>query len=76
MIGVHAVDSVLVQTPAFEWRKSHASDNQGDCVEVAFEGSYVWIRDSRDKAGPVLVVAYDRWREFVGRVRAGGLTGD
>lgn len=73
---MHAVDSVSVQAPAFEWRKSQASDNDDNCVEVAFAGSSVWIRDSRDKTGLVLVVEYDRWREFVERVRDGELTRD
>lgn len=59
-----------------EWRKSRASASGGDCVELAFDGSSVWIRDSRDKAGPVLVVKYARWRDFVDCVRDGELTGD
>jgi hypothetical protein len=64
------------QGPTLTWRKSLFSGNTGDCVEVAIAGSSVLIRDSRDKAGPVLVVAYGRWREFVERVRDGGLTGE
>jgi hypothetical protein len=72
---VRAIDSVLVRSPALEWRKSRASENGENCVEVAVTGPSVWIRDSRDKAGPVLVVEYGRWREFVERVRDGELTG-
>jgi hypothetical protein len=62
--------------PVLVWRKSRASSDTGECVEVAFEGSSVLIRDSRDKQGLVLVVEYDRWREFVECVRGGQLTGD
>jgi hypothetical protein len=64
------------QYPVLAWRKSRASAGDGECVEVAVEGSSVLIRDSRDNQGLVLVVEYGRWLEFVQRVRDGGLTGD
>jgi hypothetical protein len=60
--------------PTLTWRKSLSSEGSADCVEVAFEGSSVWIRDSGDKAGPVLIVEYGRWLEFVQRVRTGDLS--
>lgn len=73
---VRAIDSVPVRCRALEWRKSRASAEGTDCLEVRVAGSSVWIRDSRDKTGPVLVVEYWRWREFVECVRGGQLTGD
>lgn len=62
------------QYPTRVWHKSHASETSGNCVEVAFEGLSVLIRDSRDNQGPVLVVEYGRWLEFVRRVRTGDLS--
>ncbi|MGW7362717.1 DUF397 domain-containing protein [Streptomyces sp. NPDC054841] len=53
------------------WRKSSYSGNTGgDCVEVA-DGSCgsVPIRDSKNPAGPVLVVGADAWQAFVDGLR-------
>jgi hypothetical protein len=47
------------------WRRSSASDAAGNCVEVAAQGSFVLIRDSRDRRGGTLKVTAERWREFV-----------
>jgi hypothetical protein len=49
------------------WRKStRSSGNSGDCVEVAGNlPGLVGVRDSKDPAGPVLVVDPAAWRAFV-----------
>jgi hypothetical protein len=40
-----------------EWRKSsRSSGNGGNCVEIAHSGANAGLRDSKNVAGPVLVV--------------------
>lgn len=46
------------------WRTSTRSGG-GDCVEVAFVGDAVWVRDSKDADGPVLTFSKDEWRAFL-----------
>lgn len=57
------------------WRTSSRSNDQGLCVEVAdnLAGVHgvVGIRDSKDQAGPVLVVSPSCWTSFVDAIRAG-----
>ena len=50
------------------WRKSSYSGGQGgNCVEVvaATTAGGVMVRDSKDKAGPVLSFPLEAWRVFV-----------
>jgi hypothetical protein len=53
------------------WHKSSYSGANGDCVEVArnLPGA-VAVRDSKDPAGPALVVAPAAWNAFVAGLRA------
>ena len=44
----------MVDLSGANWRKSSASGANG-CVEVAFVEGQVAVRDSKDRAGPVLV---------------------
>jgi Domain of unknown function (DUF397) len=55
------------------WQKSSRSgSNGGQCVEVARNlPGIVAVRDSRDPAGPKLIVAPGEWAAFVRRVTAG-----
>lgn len=46
------------------WFKSSRSGG-GDCVEVAFFGDAVLVRDSKDANGPVLTFSHDAWRAFL-----------
>ncbi|MFJ6459692.1 DUF397 domain-containing protein [Streptomyces sp. NPDC091387] len=49
------------------WRKSsYSGSSGGECVEVA-DGcaASVPVRDSKNPAGPVLVIGADAWRGFV-----------
>jgi uncharacterized protein DUF397 len=38
------------------WHKSSRSSNVANCLEVAFAGQAVGLRDSKCAAGPVLVL--------------------
>jgi hypothetical protein len=54
-----------------EWRKSTLSTTNG-CVEVAFVGGGIAVRDSKNQGrGPVLVFTDVEWRAFLGGVRGG-----
>lgn len=54
------------------WRKSSCSTNHGDngaCVEVAFAGVGVAVRDSKNRDGTVLVFPADQWSGFLTALR-------
>jgi hypothetical protein len=54
-----------------EWRKSTLSTTNG-CVEVAFVGDRIVVRDSKNQGrGPVLVFTDVEWRAFLGGVLGG-----
>jgi hypothetical protein len=61
-----------VDEAAAAWFKSSASGGNSDnCVEVAFLGDAVLVRDSKDADGPVLLYTDGEWEAFVAGVRAG-----
>ncbi len=48
------------------WRKSSASGpNCDNCVEVAFVGDAIAVRDSKNPAGPTLIFTQAEWDAFV-----------
>lgn len=50
-----------------QWRKSTRSGAYGDnCVEVAFIGDAIAVRDSKDTNGPILIFTRGEWDAFVG----------
>ncbi|GIH74692.1 DUF397 domain-containing protein [Planobispora longispora] len=50
----------------------HRPCNGGSCVELAFDGSRVGVRDSKDDGtGSVLTFTADEWAAFVRAVRRG-----
>jgi hypothetical protein len=55
---------------SIEWRKSESSVN-GDCVEVAFVDQSVLVRNSKDRAGPVLSFTHSEWTAFLTGARNG-----
>ncbi|MEV5407823.1 DUF397 domain-containing protein [Thermopolyspora sp. NPDC052614] len=58
---------------AAQWRKSLVSgDDGGQCVQVATNlPGIVAVRDSKDPAGPVLVLTAGEWAWFLGAIRSG-----
>ena len=52
------------------WYKSAESGANG-CVEVAFVGGRVLVRDSKNKQGPVLTFTPTEWRSFLHGARDG-----
>ena len=46
------------------WRKSSYSSDAANCVEVAFDGPAVGVRDSKNADGPVLVFPESAWQEI------------
>lgn len=53
------------------WRKSSYSSegSGGNCVEVAFVGPAVAIRDSKNPTQPPLVVSTADWRALLAAIR-------
>jgi hypothetical protein len=54
------------------WRKSSASGpNCDNCVEVAFVGEAIAVRDSKNPEGPALIFNQAEWDAFVGGAKDG-----
>ena len=54
-----------------KWHKSTRSGAAGHCVEVAETPATVFVRDSKDSAGPVLRFDATTWSGFLEGVRNG-----
>jgi Domain of unknown function (DUF397) len=52
------------------WRKSEVSADE-NCVEVAFSGDLVLLRDSKDPSGAVLSFNQAEWTAFLAGARDG-----
>ncbi|WP_067496418.1 DUF397 domain-containing protein [Actinoplanes sp. TFC3] len=62
---------MTLQQNALTWQKSTRSGPAGHCVEVAPAPATVFVRDSKDVAGPVLEFPARGWSQFVAGVQAG-----
>ena len=61
------VEEPLALLPESAWFvSSYSSGAGGECVEVAAWTGALYVRDSKDKAGPALSLAPDAWTSFVG----------
>jgi hypothetical protein len=59
----------------FEWRKAARSMNNGNCAEIGTVADAVLVRDSKDRAGVVLLYPAHSWLEFVREARMGRFDG-
>jgi hypothetical protein len=59
-----------VNTSSTTWRKSSFSGENGACVEVAFPGQVVGIRDSKNTGSGHLTVTPAEWATFVTTVKS------
>ncbi|MFF8655973.1 DUF397 domain-containing protein [Streptomyces huasconensis] len=51
---------------SWTWRKSSASDGpEGACVETAWTGETVLVRDSKQRRGAVLAFRPEAWTAFL-----------
>jgi hypothetical protein len=64
----------IVDFHGARWRKSSFSGGEGggndNCVEITFADSVTALRDSKNAAGPVLVVPASAWNALRGAARA------
>jgi hypothetical protein len=63
------LQSALLLRGANWFKSSKSGPNCDNCVEVAFVGDGVGVRDSKDKTGPAFLVGNQSWRNFVRGVR-------
>jgi hypothetical protein len=55
-----------MKTDGITWIKAAKSADSGNCVELGVgEGSAVYLRDSKDKEGPVLVTSPSGMAAFI-----------
>ncbi|MEV6598159.1 DUF397 domain-containing protein [Actinoplanes sp. NPDC051346] len=62
---------MTLQQRTLTWHKSSRSAAAGHCVEVAAVASAIFVRDSKDVAGPVLEFGAEGWTQFIAGVRDG-----
>jgi hypothetical protein len=52
-----------------DWRKASYSAENGNCVEVAYNGA-ILVRDTQDRDGVTLSLPAAAWRAFAAQLRA------
>jgi hypothetical protein len=69
-LGAHKGYQLDLSTAA--WRKSvRSGPNCDNCVEVAFVGEAIAVRDSKNPTGPALVFTPGEWDAFVAGAKDG-----
>lgn len=80
MIGISAGEFIVeVEAKGYRldlgtavWCKSTRSGlNSDNCVEVAFVGDAIAVRDSKNPTGPALIFTPAEWDAFVGGAKDG-----
>ncbi|MEV0054188.1 DUF397 domain-containing protein [Saccharopolyspora shandongensis] len=61
----------LLDLSNLRWRKSSRSSTYTNCVEIAFAGSAVAARDSKNPDAGALLFSAVTWASFVDGLRAG-----
>ncbi|OZM82307.1 DUF397 domain-containing protein [Pseudonocardia sp. MH-G8] len=62
----------MITDPGPRWRKSKASQGNGNCVEMAaLPDGRVGVRDSKDPSGPVLTFTRAELRAWLHGARSG-----
>ena len=56
----------MLAIPENAWYTSSRSSGANNCVEVAHGTGWTAVRDSKNRTGPVLVVADGEWDAFIG----------
>ncbi|MGH3906137.1 MAG: DUF397 domain-containing protein [Pseudonocardiaceae bacterium] len=52
------------------WRTASYTNGNAACVEAAsLDGGFWGVRDTKDRAGPVLMVTHGQWTAFTAGVR-------
>jgi hypothetical protein len=55
-----------------QWIKStHSGPDSDNCVEVAFVGEAIAVRNSKNPGGPALIFTPPEWDAFVGGAKDG-----
>ncbi|MEW1648621.1 DUF397 domain-containing protein [Streptomyces sp. NPDC091219] len=69
MIHKHAVSTELAPEGAW-FKSSYSTGEGGNCIEIADLNTEIGIRDSKNSAGPALVVPAGAWSAFVSLARS------
>lgn len=51
--------------------KTSSRSAGGNCVEVAIRDNEHFVRDSKNRKGPILKFSADEWNAFIAGIRAG-----
>ncbi|MCZ2525892.1 DUF397 domain-containing protein [Streptomyces sp. HB2AG] len=62
---MNAEECATQETEPAWYKSSYSGSEGGACVEVAAGPGAVRVRDSKDKAGPVLSFSPEEWAAFV-----------